>query len=257
MKSFSCLAVAVILLSPLAGCMSAEGYDKLQMQNRNAQDTAAAAVDAASQAKAEAKPKDASGAQDGPAPTLSAVEPRKVVYVATLTISVRDMQSAQNAAKAIADESGGYIQRQTNDLVVLRVPAEKFEPALAAATKLGWVTFRDITSEDVSEKYTDLDIRIKNAKVLRDRLAALLEKNPNHEEVVALEKELSAATTRLEELEGQLNRLKSQVAFATLTLKFQPQPQAVPPEVRVKLPFAWLHTLGLNTLMAFKGQNIY
>lgn len=252
MRTFLCLAALAVPL--LAGCqemgvVSEKSYDALHAQNRNAQHELA---------RADASVKPASP-KDGNEPvlTLAVVEPRKVVYTGTFTIVVRDVTAAQDSAKALAEEMGGFVQRLSTDQIVLRVPAEKFYPAVAAAAKLGWGTSRDISTEDVGEKYTDLDIRIKNAKALRDRLAALIEKNTNHKEVVEMEQELSRVTTQMEELEAQLARLKSLIAYATITLKFQAQPQSLPPELRVQLPFGWLHTLGLNTLFSFSGRNLY
>jgi len=187
-----------------------------------------------------------------------AAQTGKIIYTGVFTLMVRDVIESQDKAKAVAEGQGGYVQRLAGKQVVLRVPSDKFYPTVREVSNLAaWVVNRQITTEEVSDKYTDLEIRIRNARVLRDRLAGLLEKNVNHKEVIELEQELARATTQLEELEAQFRRLNDQVAMATLTLDFETAPQNLPAELRIQLPFNWLHTMGLNTLLNFNGRNLY
>lgn len=185
-------------------------------------------------------------------PHLAAMRPRKVVYTGRFEIAVADPARAVAQTKSFAERMGGYMQKMTRESIVIRVPAEKFDQAVAALEKIGVVFARDIGAQDVTERYVDLQIRLDNAKALLKKLLELLEKARTVKEAMEVEKEIARVRTEVEGLTGKLNRLKSQVAFATITALFQTVAEA-PEELKVSLPFWWLGSLGLESLTRFEG----
>lgn len=181
---------------------------------------------------------------------LSVVEPRKVIYKAELDVVVGDADDAVTATRLAAEKLGGYMQRMTTDAIIIRVPAERFDEALAAIDKLGIVTEKDITAQDVTEQYVDLGIRLKNARALLDKLRSLLDIAQNVKETLAVERELTRVRTEIERLEGKLNRLTHRIAYATISVAFTEAPDA-PDELRIRLPFWWLKTVGVGKLLGF------
>ena len=115
---------------------------------------------------------------------------------------------------------------------------------------MGTITQRDVTARDVTEQYTDLKIRLSNARALLKRLQSLLDKAETVKDALALEKELARIREQIERLQGRMNSLASQVAYATLSVAFH-QVANAPPELRVRLPFGWLRNLGLDSLLGF------
>jgi hypothetical protein len=140
------------------------------------------------------------------------------------------------------------MERTTRNAIVVRVPAERFEEALGEIEKLGPVPEREIVAQDVTEEYTDLKLRLANARKLRDKLTALLDRAENIQDILAIEKELSRVTGEIERLEGRLNKLKHQVAFSKISVAFARYENA-PAGWRSQLPFHWLRTLGVENLL--------
>ncbi len=196
------------------------------------------------------KPPPKGVAKPEPLPHLAVMDPRKVVYTAELTIVAADVRTSLEQTKALAQQSGGYMQQMTSTSIVIRVPAEKFDQTIAALEKLGTVMHRDIKAADVTEDYIDLEIRLRNAKALLAKLLALLDKAADVKEALAVEKEVARVRTQIEQLTGQLNRLKNQVTYATISAKFVATHEA-PDELKVSLPFWWLRVLGLEGLLRF------
>ena len=182
--------------------------------------------------------------------TRAAVAPRKVVYTARLQIIVADVAAALDRGEAIAKQLGGYVQHLGGDRVTLRVPAAKFQLAVDDLARLGPLADRDITAQDVTEQYTDLEIRLANARATLKRLQAILEKTTNVKDVLAVEKELARVRTEIERMQGRMNLLASRIAYATITVTFR-RSSDVPQHIRMRLPFWWLRELGLETLMDF------
>lgn len=199
----------------------------------------------------------ASSAEQKPVPTLAVIDARKVVYEGAFTVLVNDVTQAQDATKALAEGLGGYMQKMSAGMIVIRVPAEKFDQAAQGLARIGTVASREITAEDVTERYADIETRLRNQKALKEKILQLLAKSATAKDALALEQEAARVTTKIENLEGLLNRLANQVAYGTLTVNFSSPVKYVAPELSIQLPFPWLRTLGLGTLLQFDGKGIY
>jgi len=183
-------------------------------------------------------------------PFLASVEPRQVIYTATLRVVVSDAGKAVTQTRRLAEGLGGYMQRMTRDAIVVRVPAAKFDETLAGIEKMGPVNQRDVTARDVTDEYVDLRIRLANAKALLGKLQDLLDKAQNVKEALAVEQELARVRTEIEKLEGRMNSLTSRIAFSTISVAFRQMTDA-PGALKVRLPFWWLSQLGLDALTRF------
>lgn len=172
-----------------------------------------------------------------------------LIYSATLTMAVFGAEQALEAVEKLAKDKHGYLVRRTDQSITIRVPAAVFEETLNGVGKLGDELHRDVSARDVTEEYADLEIRLRNAEVVRTRLEALLARSNNVQEALAVERELERITQTIEQIKGRLKFLGELVAFSTITVNFQPHAvDQVNPEV--PLPFEWLRRLGLPTLLS-------
>jgi hypothetical protein len=170
-----------------------------------------------------------------------------IIYTARVTLAVYQVDAGLAAVERIAKESGGYLALRRDREITIRVPRARFEGALAAVDKIGDVLHRDIEAQDVTDEYTDLEIRIKNSRAMQKRLQQLLERAAV-KEAIAIERELHRVTEELERMEGKLKLLKDKVAFSTITVAFEARGSSVAAS-RVRLPFPWLTQLGLPNLL--------
>lgn len=177
----------------------------------------------------------------------------RIVYTATLTMAVYQVQPNLTAVERIAKEKGGFLAIRGDNRITVRVPRERFEDALGAIEKVGDVLHRDVTAEDVTDQYTDLEIRIKNARAMQTRLKQLLEKAAV-KEALDIEKELARVTEELELMEGKLKLLKDKIAYSTITVVFEGRGAALSGAQKVRLPFPWLGQLGLVNLLRLEEE---
>ena len=196
----------------------------------------------------------------GPPPTATdaatsvTAEPIKpaaplLIYTATLQLSVFQVAEALDKAFAVAQELGGYLVSRSNNAITFRVPAEKYRQALSAAAALGDVVSRNESVQDVTDQFRDLETQLKNARAVRARLEQLLSQANNVAEALKVEEQLGRVTAQIESFEGKLKRMRELIRFSTLTVQFSPrQTDHVAP--RVRLPFDWLHQLGLSPLLS-------
>ena len=176
-----------------------------------------------------------------------------LIYTALFHVGVYDVEVAQAAIAESARSAGGFVFAQGDDTIVVRVPQSRF---LAFTTQIDArydVLHRQIEAQDVGEEFRDVEIRIRNLEVMRDRVAALLTSATDVEQALAVEQQLERITAELESLRGRQRFLADRITFSTVTVMFRPQPHDAidQPEV-FQLPFAWLEGLGLPNLMELR-----
>jgi len=188
-----------------------------------------------------------------------------LIYTAQLRLLVDPKKYAEriDAVVDIAVAMGGYISRQDNQNVTVRVPSARFRDALKEMEKLGQVTQRDIQVQDVSEEFHDLGVRLKSLKATQQRLQDFLKRAKNIQEVLRIEQELSRLNGEIDRIEGRMRFLSARAAFSTITVSFQPKPKdqiAVdpedppppPPPQSIPLPIKWLSAIGLDQLLQLR-----
>lgn len=176
-----------------------------------------------------------------------------LIYVATFHLAVYEVVESQARIVAAARELGGFVFTQTDDRVVVRVPAPRFQAMLGHVEQAGDVEHREVQAQDVSEEFHDVEIRIRNLEAMRARVAALLAQAQNVEQALQVEQQLARITEELERMRGRQRFLADRIAFSTITVLFRPRPRESidQPDV-VQLPFGWLEQLGLSTLLELR-----
>jgi hypothetical protein len=202
-------------------------------------------------AKTETNKSPSSGApeQAPPAPTSSGGRTPLLVYTATVAMAVFGLDTALDAVEELARAHQGYLVRRTDTSITVRVPPAVFRDTLAGVGKLGDELHRDVNVRDVTEEYTDLEIRLRNAEVVRERLETLLAKANGVDDALSVERELARVTGSIEELKGKLKLLSEIVAFSTITVNFERR-GVEHVNAEHPLPFDWLKELGLSNLLA-------
>jgi hypothetical protein len=121
----------------------------------------------------------------------------------------------------IAERNGGFIlssstQQERSGTFVLRIPARRFDRALAQIRGLGDVRFQQITGEDVTAEFIDLQARLRLLEARRALLSGLLRKATTTDEILRISSLVDDVQLRIEQLQGQIRFLNDQVAEATL-----------------------------------------
>lgn len=177
-----------------------------------------------------------------------AIEGPLLIYTAQVTLSAFEVTDTLDAAISLVEAAGGHVQRRARERVVLRVPAHLFREVLDELQSLGDVLDSQWHAEDVSEAYRDTQIRLRNAMAARDRVEALLAQAESVEDVLSIEHQLQRLTLEIEQAMGMLRAMTDRILLSTITLEVRRRTSATPPTAS-RLPFPWLRTLGLPTLM--------
>lgn len=228
---------------PVPIAESAGSDDQVVYASRSAPRAAPAESEAQSEA-------DASRREDSPDGEQSdSPRQQQLIYTGALVLAIYDVEDTQRQAISVVEEMGGYVSERSSTQLTARVPADKFRTALDDLAELGDVLDKSWRAQDVTEKMRDLDIRLRNALTLRDRLEALLEKVETIEEALKIEAELERITLEVERIRGTLQNMENRIAYSTIEISFDTIEIADVPDDDFLLPFRWLHTLGLESLL--------
>jgi hypothetical protein len=170
-----------------------------------------------------------------------------LAYSADFTLAVFQVDKSLAAVETLARDLGGYLAQRGDAQITVRVPRPRFDEAIARLEKLGDITHRNVSAEDVTDEYVDLELRLKNARAMRDQLAGLL-KGAIVKDAVEIEKELAKVTEVIEQIEGRLKVMRDKVGYSSITVSFQANAPS-PVRTTAILPFSWLDTMGLEPLL--------
>ena len=177
--------------------------------------------------------------QAAPAPVPMA---RKLVRTVDLEIEVHDPEKVSAEVQGLAGRLGGYVagvdaRRQEDGTLysrmTLRVPVERLEEALSAIRKLAVRVEREQQRvEDVTDRFVDLEARLRTLRATEAELQALLaesrQKARKVEEIMAVYRELTEIRSQIEQIEGQRNALDKLATLSTINLVLAPTEGAKP-----------------------------
>ncbi|MFC6246514.1 DUF4349 domain-containing protein [Flavobacterium psychroterrae] len=105
--------------------------------------------------------------------------------------------------------------------LLIRIPSENFDQFISSVSKgVSYFERKEISSENVTEQYIDLDSRLKTKRKLEERYLQILQKATKISEILEIEKQISTIREEIEAKEGQLKYLESCVSESTVTIEF-------------------------------------
>ncbi|MCB2289078.1 DUF4349 domain-containing protein [Clostridium sp. CS001] len=126
------------------------------------------------------------------------------------------VQSSNVSGKSI--ESKSYEERRRGQFT-LRIPKTKFDDFILDVGKVGSITSKQISSEDVTSAYFDTQAHLKSLNIQEERLIELLKKTGELKDIIVVEKELTSVRYEIEGLTGNLKKWDNLIDFSTLSIE--------------------------------------
>jgi anti-sigma factor RsiW len=178
-------------------------------------------------------------AESEPSPsTVGPTANRKLVRNATAELEVTSFDESVQKITAFAAEDKGYVattssEKQENGKlrgeIVVKVLPDNLDRFLGKLRGIGELKNQALTTEDVTKSYFDTESRLKNARLMEQRLIEILKtKSKDVADLLEVEKELGRVREQIETMQGELKFMDSQVAFATVTITLAEKNMNVP-----------------------------
>lgn len=228
-----CLAGVTALLA-LAGCSGSTKHDSSSASSLRLPAKAAAGAGSAASANANEPVTDnalsSAGTAGGLGPAKAPSTPlqqRDVVYTATLSVQVHDVDRSADAITAAAEKYGGRVDGDNRSAtatgarkatLVLRLPSPQLAPTMASTAALGKELSRTLSGSDVTAQHADIDARVQALQTSIARLRGFLSKSASIKDLLSLESALSQRQAELESIQAQQRALADSIQLATLTV---------------------------------------
>lgn len=152
-----------------------------------------------------------------------------VIKTATVALEVPDgdlQESIQNATST-AEKYGGFVvsthitdsREHPSGAIVARVPAARFGDALADLQSLGKVRSENVSGQDVTQEFIDLQARLRNYTAQETVLLRLMKRAQNVIDTIRVQNELQRVQLEVERLRGRITYLEDQTAMSTIELR--------------------------------------
>lgn len=165
--------------------------------------------------------------------TNKILEERKIIRNAHITLEVEDFEKAYSKIEYLISNIG-FIQESriskekyyinseeillTSGVIIVRVEAGKFSTILKDIKGLGLLLEENIKSDDVTEKFFDVESRLRLVRYQESRLEEYLKKIEDPDIIFKTEEQLTNIRHEIETLTGTLNKLSDLVELSTITI---------------------------------------
>ncbi len=154
---------------------------------------------------------------------------QKIIKTARLAFETKDVEETHKKILQLASQLKGLVQSDNSGKdynriyknLTVRIPTENFQQFINGISEgVDYFDHRDISRQDVSEEFIDLEARLKAKRILEERYLELLKKANKVEEMLQIERELSNIREEIEAKQGRLQFLQNQVSMSTVTVEF-------------------------------------
>jgi len=166
---------------------------------------------------------------DASANVASEVIEQKIIKTGDIKFETNDLDATYKQITTAVKSHKAIVQNDTEGKeynsvfrrLIVRVPSKNFDLFLTDISKgVSYFDNKEISSQDVTEEYIDIDARLKAKKVLESRYLELLKKANKVSEMLEIEAQLSSIREEIESKEGQLRYMQNRISMSTITIEF-------------------------------------
>ena len=171
---------------------------------------------------------------------------RLVIRNANLTLVVENPTASVETISRMAQDMGGFVVSSylyetalgagdlttTQGTLTIRVPAERLDEALKTI-KAGAIEVRseNISGEDVTQQYVDLQSRLRNLEAAEAQLQEIMGSATRTEDVMMVYNQLVQVRGEIESVKGQMQYFEQSAKLSAVTLELIPDAAAQPLQI--------------------------
>jgi Domain of unknown function (DUF4349) len=163
---------------------------------------------------------------------------QSVIFTATLSVRVSNVQATVARATQLAQAAGGYVSgenasltpsRRTRPMVNIqfKVPAAGYQSTLSALGSLGTNRSETQQAQDVTGTVADVNSRVTSAQAAIAQLRKLLTRAGTVGGLLSVQQQINAEEASLEALQSQQRSLAGETAYATISMTITGPPPPV------------------------------
>lgn len=175
-----------------------------------------------------------------------AASERKRIETYSLRYEAQDVRDAVSSTSQIAESYGGYItsenfenngERGNSASVTVRVPSENVSNYMQDLEAESWdLESRNRNVEDVTERYTELELELENKRQELRRLEELMNSTNETDSLIKIQERMGELRSRIQYLETQLEDIDRRVDYTEIDMHFE-EPEPITSEFELRGSF--------------------
>ncbi len=161
---------------------------------------------------------------------------RLIIKSANVSLLVKDVPEAITKIQQFATLNKGFVVSSNIDkqnlgfsgFVTFRIPSETFDASLNSLSELGEVKSRQVSGEDVTEQFVDVEAQLNNLRATERQFLDIMKRAGRIEDILAVQRELSNVRSQIDQLEGRRKYLKESAAMSLVTVNLATNPSDLP-----------------------------
>ncbi len=151
----------------------------------------------------------------------------KIIRTASYSLATMQFEQDLEALKALAASYNGWMEYASvsgdatqGDMryasLTLRIPTESLDSFKGGVTQIGRITDANESATDVSESYSDTQMRLTTQKDKMERLRKLMETTGDLADLLAVENEIANTQYQIDSYESSLRGIDSRVNYTSV-----------------------------------------
>jgi hypothetical protein len=161
---------------------------------------------------------------------------RIVIRNANLSLVVSDPAESADQIAIMAEEMGGFVVSMNVEQttfesgvegdrasITIRVPAEQLDEAIETIKENAIeVRNEEISGQDVTEEYTDMQSRLRHLEAVEEQLLGFLEDADDTEDALSVFEQLQQIQSEIEVIKGRIQYLEDSARLSRISVYLQP-----------------------------------
>ncbi len=153
---------------------------------------------------------------------------QKIIRQANIRFKSDDLNSSYERIFAASKKYSGVVHNDVEGKdpdsmyrnITVRIPGNSFDAFISDISKgVEYFDRKEISAEDVTAQFIDLEARLKAKKTLEARYLDLLRKASKISEILEIERQLSSIREEIEAQEGQLRYMQNRISLSTINIE--------------------------------------
>jgi hypothetical protein len=153
--------------------------------------------------------------------------PDKIIRTAEIKMQVESIKEARDKIQQNVKSLKGYFSHEEENnnynqfevTLTIRIPNSDFDKIMNSSLNQGkFIESKNISSEDVTSEYIDINTRLKTKKMVHERYLELLKKATKVSDIIDVEDKIRVLQEEIESTEARLKYMNDRVDYSTITL---------------------------------------
>jgi len=160
---------------------------------------------------------------------------RMVIRTGVVNVIVQNITQSRDRITALVSSKNGYIATSSDhdgqSVLTVNIPVDDFDEVLMFVRDMGTkVLFLQTSGQDVTQLFVDSSARAKNLEAVHASLLKLIDKATVIQDILAVQRELTAITEQIEVQKAQVQYFSRSAAMSTATITLTAEYQGPSPQ---------------------------